>query len=151
MFWRAVRRECGRYADYDCRRAGHSAVTFARILTPSSRPSLTAHISSLSGMVLRKGLFLSEPLVSRSENRAAVILSRRLDDGQGGFAGVVTAIVDLEDLKQFYAAVNLGGDSAMQLLRDDGTLLVRNPPTPAAVGQRFPKLLPRRTRRTAGL
>jgi PAS domain S-box-containing protein len=87
-----------------------------------------------------KGLFLSEPLVSRSENRAAVILSRRLDDGQGGFAGVVTAIVDLEDLKQFYAAVNLGGDSAMQLLRDDGTLLVRNPPTPAAVGQRFPKL-----------
>jgi hypothetical protein len=87
-----------------------------------------------------KGLFMSEPLVSRSENRAAVILSRRLDDGHGGFAGVVTAIVDLEDLKQFYAAVNLGGDSAMQLLREDGTLLVRNPPTPAAVGQRFPKL-----------
>jgi hypothetical protein len=86
------------------------------------------------------GLFMSEPLVSRSENRAAVILSRRLDDGHGGFAGVVTAIVDLEDLKQFYAAVNLGGDSAMQLLREDGTLLVRNPPTPAAVGQRFPKL-----------
>jgi PAS domain S-box-containing protein len=87
-----------------------------------------------------KGLFTSEPLVSRSENRAGVILSRRLDDGQGGFAGVVTAIVDLEDLKQFYAAVNLGGDSAMQLLREDGTLLVRNPPTPAAVGQRFPTL-----------
>jgi PAS domain S-box-containing protein len=40
----------------------------------------------------------------------------------------------------FYAAVNLGGDSAMQLLREDGTLLVRNPSTPAAVGQRFPKL-----------
>jgi len=87
-----------------------------------------------------KGLFMSEPLVSRSENRAAVILSRRLDDGRGGFAGVVTAIVDLEELKRFYAAVNLGGDSAMQLLREDGTLLVRNPSTPAAVGQRFPKL-----------
>jgi len=87
-----------------------------------------------------QGLFTSEPLVSRSENRAAIILSRRLDDGQGGFAGVVTAIVDLEALKQFYAAVNLGGHSAMQLLREDGTLLVRNPPTPAAVGQRFPKL-----------
>jgi PAS domain S-box-containing protein len=86
------------------------------------------------------GLFMSEPLVTRSENRAAVILSRRLDDERGGFAGVVTAIVDLEDLKQFYGAVNLGGGSAIQLLREDGTLLVRNPPTPDAVGQRFPKL-----------
>jgi PAS domain S-box-containing protein len=87
-----------------------------------------------------KGLFMSEPLVTRSEKRAAVILSRRLDDERGGFAGVVTAIVDLEDLKQFYGAVNLGGGSAIQLLREDGTLLVRNPPTPDAVGQRFPML-----------
>src|SRR6202011_3113561 len=89
---------------------------------------------------LTSGLFMSEPLVTRSENRAGVILSRRLEDEQGGFAGVVTAIVDLEDLKQFYGAVNLGGGSAIQLLRDDGTLLVRNPPTPTAVGQRFPEL-----------
>ena len=88
-----------------------------------------------------KGLFISEPLISRSESRAAVILSRRLDDAHGGFAGVVTAIVDLEDLKQFYAAVNLGGDSAIQLLREDGTLLVRNPPTPSEVGRKFPQLV----------
>ncbi|MDB6042609.1 MAG: sensor hybrid histidine kinase [Gammaproteobacteria bacterium] len=86
------------------------------------------------------GLFMSEPLITRSENRAGVILSRRLDDDKGEFAGVITAIVDLEDLKQFYGAVNLGRGSAIHLLRADGTLLVRNPPTPAAVGQRFPEL-----------
>ena len=86
------------------------------------------------------GLFMSEPLVTRSENRAAVELSRRLDD-TNGFAGVVTAIVDLQDLQQFYGAVNLGDGSAIQLLRDDGTLLVRNPPTPSAFGQRFPQLV----------
>ena len=86
------------------------------------------------------GLFMSEPLVTRSENRAGVELSRRLDDDKG-FAGVVTAIVDLEDLKQFYGAVNLGGGSAIHLLREDGTLLVRNPPTPNAVGQKFPQLV----------
>jgi PAS domain S-box-containing protein len=84
------------------------------------------------------GLFMSEPLVTRSENRAAVELSRRLDD-TAGFAGVVTAIVDLQDLQQFYGAVNLGAGSAIHLLRDDGTLLVRNPPRPGAVGQRFPQ------------
>ena len=87
------------------------------------------------------GLFMSEPLVTRSENRAGVELSRRLNDDTGGFAGVVTAIVDLEDLKQFYGAVNLGAGSAIHLLREDGTLLVRNPPTPSAVGQKFPQLV----------
>ena len=86
------------------------------------------------------GLFMSEPIVTRSENRPGVELSRRLDDDTG-FAGVVTAIVDLEDLKQFYAAVNLGAGSAIQLLCEDATLLVRNPPTPNAVGQRFPQLV----------
>ena len=86
------------------------------------------------------GLFMSEPLVTRSENRAGVELSRRLDD-EKGFAGVVTAIVDLEDLKQFYGAINLGAGSAIHLLREDGTLLVRNPPTPSAVGEKFPQLV----------
>jgi len=87
------------------------------------------------------GLFMSEPFVTRSESRTGVALSRRLDDDTGGFAGVVTAIVDLEDLQKFYGAVNLGGGSAMQLLREDGTLLVRNPPTPSAIGQKFPQLI----------
>src|ERR1700688_677806 len=86
------------------------------------------------------GLFMSEPLVTRSENRAGVELSRRLDDDTGGFAGVVTAIVDLEDLKQFYGAISLDSGTAIQLLREDGTLLVRNPPTPNVVGQKFPEL-----------
>src|ERR1700757_4400359 len=84
---------------------------------------------------------MSEPLVTRSENRAGVELSRRLDDAAGDFAGVVTAIVDFDDLEQFYGAVNLGAGSAIQLLRDDGTLLVRNPPLPGPVGQKFPQVV----------
>jgi PAS domain S-box-containing protein len=86
------------------------------------------------------GVFMSEPLVTRSEKRAGLVLSRRLDDDKGGFAGVVTAILDLEDLKHFYGVVHLGRGSAIHLLREDGTLLVRNPPRPDAVGQKFPEL-----------
>jgi PAS domain S-box-containing protein len=86
------------------------------------------------------GLFMSEPLVTRSEGRAAVVLSRRLDDENGGFAGVVTAVVDLRDLAQYYQAVNVGMGSAIQLLRDDGTLLARNPPILDAIGKSFPVL-----------
>jgi PAS domain S-box-containing protein len=87
-----------------------------------------------------QGMFMSEPLVTRSEGRAGVIFSRRLDDENGRFVGIVTAVVDLEDLNQFYRAVDVGMGSAIQLIRDDGTLLVRNPPTPDALGREFPAL-----------
>ena len=86
------------------------------------------------------GPYISEPIITRSENRAGVVLARRLEDEKGDFAGVVTAIVDLEDLKRFYQAVNLGRGSATHLLRADGTLLVRNPPVPNTIGQKFPEL-----------
>lgn len=86
------------------------------------------------------GLFMSEPLISRSDGRAAIILSRRLEDETGAFAGVVAAIVDFEDLEKFYAAVNLGNASAVHLLRDNGQLLVRDPPESGAVGRTFPQL-----------
>ena len=86
------------------------------------------------------GLFMSEPLVARSTGRNAVVLSRRLEDAHGHFTGVVTAIVDLEDLQTFYAAINLGMGTSTYLLRDDGTLLLRNPPAPSRVGQKFPAL-----------
>ena len=109
-------------------------------------PSPRHNVSDRSYFIAQRdgtaaGLFMSELLITRSEGRAAVVLSRRLDDEQGNFSGVVTAVVDLEDLKQYYRAVNLGTGSAIQLVRDDGTLLARNPPTPDAVGRRFPALV----------
>jgi PAS domain S-box-containing protein len=87
-----------------------------------------------------RGLFVSELLTTRSEGRAAVVLSRRIDDDAGHFAGIVTANVDLEDLDQFYRAVDVGPASHVALLRDDGTLLVRNPPVANMVGRHFPQL-----------
>jgi PAS domain S-box-containing protein len=86
------------------------------------------------------GMFISEPLTTRSEGRTAVILSRRLDDEQGRFAGVVIANVDLEDLNKFYRAVDLGSGSAIQLVQNDGTLLVRIPRAPDVIGKKFPIL-----------
>jgi PAS domain S-box-containing protein len=85
-----------------------------------------------------QGLFMSEPLVTRSEGHAALIFSRRLDDEKGGFGGVVTAVVDLDNLKQFYESLNLGMGTAIQMMRTDGTLLARNPLAPDEIGRKFP-------------
>src|SRR6202166_2770102 len=86
------------------------------------------------------GLFISEPLITRSEGREGIVLSHRLEDDNGKFAGVITAIVDLEDLERFYGSVTLGKGSAIQLLTGNGTLLVRNPPAPEAIGKQFADL-----------
>ena len=87
------------------------------------------------------GLFISEPLTTRSEGRPAIIVSRRLEDAQGHFAGVVIANVDLEELDRFYQAVDVGSGSAIQLMRDDATLLVRNPHLPGGPGGKYPVLI----------
>jgi PAS domain S-box-containing protein len=96
------------------------------------------------------GLFMSEPLISRTDGRASIVLSRRLDEA-GAFAGVVAAIVNLDDLEKFYGAVNLGQGGAVQLLRNDGQLLVRDPPQPGAIGKTFSQLSSALTAPSTGL
>jgi PAS domain S-box-containing protein len=84
------------------------------------------------------GLFMSEPLITRTEGQAALVFSRRLDDEKGGFGGVVTAVVELDNLKQFYESLNLGMGNTIRLMRNDGTLIARSPPEPDEIGKRFP-------------
>ena len=81
-------------------------------------------------------LFLTQPLVT-VWGRAAVIVSRKILDAQGRFAGIVSAVVDFADLSHLYSAVNLRGQFTVELLRSDGTLLVRRPAAPALIGQRL--------------
>ena len=86
-------------------------------------------------------MFLSEPLITRLERRPAFIMSRRINKPDGSFDGIVSATVDLDAFQQVYQALQLGEGSAMNLLRDDGTLIVRQPPITQAVGRRFPDLI----------
>jgi len=87
------------------------------------------------------GVFMSEPIITHTESRAAIVLSRRLEDDQGRFSGVAAAIVELEDLQSIYRAVALGDGSAIDLLQDSGTLLVRIPATPDTAGRVYSSLL----------
>src|ERR1700678_2313102 len=59
------------------------------------------NVSARSYFIARRegtaaGLFMSEPLVTRSEGRAALVFSRRLDDEKGGFGGGGTAGVETD-------------------------------------------------------
>jgi signal transduction histidine kinase/CheY-like chemotaxis protein len=100
----------------------------------SARPYFVAQQSSAAN------LFITPPLITPSR-RTVVIVSRRIVDAQGRFAGVVSAVVDFTDLSHLYAAVMLRGQFTVELLRDDGTLLVRRPAAPALIGHRFAALM----------
>jgi signal transduction histidine kinase/CheY-like chemotaxis protein len=99
----------------------------------SARPYFVAQQSATVG------LFITPPLITPS-GRAVVVVSRRILDAQGRFAGIVSAVVDFTDLSHLYAAVMLRGQFTVELLRDDGTLLVRRPAAPALIGHRFAAL-----------
>jgi PAS domain S-box-containing protein len=54
----------------------------------------------------------------------------------------VQAVIDLDQFQRVYQAIDLGQGSAINLLRDDGTLVVRQPPPPTrAIGSKFPELV----------
>jgi PAS domain S-box-containing protein len=109
-------------------------------------PPLDLDVSDRSYFIAQRdrtvtGVFMSDPLITRSENRAGIVLSRRLEDDNGTFSGVITAIVDLEDLRQVYRAIDLGQGAAINLLQDAGTLLVHIPGSPDLVGRHYPQLV----------
>jgi len=89
----------------------------------------------------RLGVVLSDPLITQIERRPAVVMSRRLDKPDGAFDGIVQAVVDLDEFQRIYQAIDLGQGSAINLLRDDGTLLVRQPQIPQLVGRAFPEMV----------
>jgi PAS domain S-box-containing protein len=87
------------------------------------------------------GVVVSDPLITQIERRAAFVMSRRLDKPDGSFDGIVQAVVDLEEFQRIYQAIDLGQGSAVNLLRDDGTLFVRQPQVAQVVGRKFPEMV----------
>jgi len=87
------------------------------------------------------GVVLSDPLITQIERRRAIVMARRLEKPDGTFDGIVQAVVDLEEFQRIYQAIDLGQGSAVNLLRDDGTLLVRQPQMPEVVGRKFPEMV----------
>jgi PAS domain S-box-containing protein len=87
------------------------------------------------------GLVVSEPIVTKIEQRTSIALARRLKDDSGRFAGVVNATIDLDKFQQFYHQINLGSHSAIVLLHDGGTLLAREPAMLDRVGKSYQMLV----------
>ncbi len=82
-------------------------------------------------------LQISQPLKSRNAQRWSLIISRRINDRAGNFAGVVLAAVDLDYFQNFYNSFDIGANGGIAVFRDDGFLLVRKPFVEDNVGRDF--------------
>lgn len=76
---------------------------------------------------LKSALYIGETFIGKHDGARTFALSRRVDDPNTAFEGVVVARVAFEYLTGFYAGVNATPDTSIRLLRDDGTVLAQYP------------------------
>lgn len=75
------------------------------------------------------GLYLSKPFLPHAGDleQPQIALSRRLEDHQGQFAGIVAGTLRLSYFHQLFEGSILGQHGTITLLRTDGTVLMRQP------------------------
>ncbi|AVT16148.1 sensor domain-containing diguanylate cyclase [Paracidovorax avenae] len=82
--------------------------------------------------------YVSKPLKSRTTGEWVIPLSRRINDAQGGFAGVVLATLRVRHVQQVLQGFDVGHKGAIALLRTDGTVLTREPFRVEDLGRTLP-------------
>jgi diguanylate cyclase (GGDEF)-like protein len=98
-------------------------------LTSGNRPYFVFHQNNPS-----KEVRIGAPIRSQSTGDWIITVSRRLTHADGSFAGVLLATIDSDYFQKFYNGFDTGRNGAIVFARDDGTLLLRKPATPSAVG-----------------
>lgn len=75
------------------------------------------------------GLQISKPLLGKISQQWVVILSRRLNDPSGNFAGIVYTTIRLDTLLELFASLKLGKLGSIALRDSELSLIVRYPLT----------------------
>ena len=85
----------------------------------------------------KAGLFIAPPFRSAAVDKWFTAASRRLNNSDGGFAGVAIAIIDQSYFNRIYRSVNSGDGGSVLLLHRSGKLLAREPMVEGALGKSF--------------
>ncbi|MDP3082437.1 MAG: PAS domain S-box protein [Rubrivivax sp.] len=80
------------------------------------------------------GMYLDPPILSRL-GVWTLAASRRINRGDGSFAGIVAAAIEPQYFEQFYGSLSVGSGGSLSVLRLDGTLIVRSPAAAARQGK----------------
>jgi diguanylate cyclase (GGDEF)-like protein/PAS domain S-box-containing protein len=81
--------------------------------------------------------FISEPFQKRTTGAWIISLARTVRTGDGKFAGVLLAALDVQQFEREFQPIVLGEHGSIALLRDDGVLLARYPRIESIIGKTF--------------
>lgn len=70
---------------------------------------------------------IGPPIKSKSTGEWIVTVSRRFDNRDGSFAGVVLATINMQYFKKFYEQFSIGDNGAIFVALTNGTVLLRRP------------------------
>src|SRR5262245_57089372 len=84
-----------------------------------------------------RGLYIGDA-IKAPDGTWVLPLGRRIEGGDGSFAGVAAARGRIEYFEQFYRNVQLDQATVINLMRDNGTLLARHPHAEDSLGKRLP-------------
>ena len=100
----------------------YSAVPLAAPINISDREHFWTHAASDT-----KRPIIATPLTGRATGTANIYISRRVNDQEGRFAGIVSVGLDQNYLAGVYSRLELSPDYVILLLRRDGEMLARIP------------------------
>ncbi len=116
------------------------------VIIESSRPDPRAYNGAdrenfqfLSSATLQD-VHIGAPLLGRLTGDWLFTVSRRLEDRNGEFAGIIASVVDIRYFARFFDSVNLGEDSRITLWRNDGTFLVGTPFVERRLGKKHDEM-----------
>lgn len=82
-------------------------------------------------------IFIGSPIRSRATGEWVITVSRRLEDGDAKFAGVVVMTLGIENFLRPFGTIDIGNSGAISLSTTAGQLLVRYPYREQDVGRNF--------------
>ncbi len=85
----------------------------------------------------KAGLMISEPILARATSNWVITLSRRLEDRNGNFAGLVQGAVNAQFFEEFFKTLNTGEQGSITITDADLHLIARHPALADRFGERI--------------
>lgn len=95
----------------------------------ADREHIKAHVNQDTGQ-----LFVGKPVIGRVSGKASLQLTRRINQDDGSFGGVVVVSMDPFYFTDVYGSLGLNTNSVISLVRKDGLVLVRRTDKEQSIG-----------------
>jgi diguanylate cyclase (GGDEF)-like protein len=89
-----------------------------------------------------KGVYIANPVIDRFMGEQIVLFSKRFNDANDVFIGMISVGVKLSYFQHIYGSIDSLPNQTIALLRNDGTVILRHPDTKDRAGMKIPAVSP---------